>query len=134
MFNETVYSLHSQGIDSSGQYVQTYRSNEDGNYQMKKIYLDSSYNDMISKSFLKSNVPEGPINIFSRGQLSLKGAYKNGKWDGERLTYRNGIILQKAYFIEGVKTGTWEESNTQGQLNRKITYDSAGKVVTDVRY
>lgn len=134
LFNESSYSLISQGIDSTGMYVKTFTSNQDGNCQMKKMYLDSSYTEMISRSFFKSNVQEGPFTIFSKGQVSLKGDYKNGQWDGERLTYRNNVLLQKAYYTEGVKTGTWDEFSMQGQLKRKITYDSTGNVVSDVRY
>jgi antitoxin component YwqK of YwqJK toxin-antitoxin module len=133
-FSETNYSLVSQGSDSSGLHVKTYTSNLDASYRMKKMYLDSSATELISKSFYKSDILEGPITLYAKGDISLKGTYKNGKWDGERLTYRTNVLLQKAYYHEGVKTGTWDEFNVQGHLKRRISYDSAGNVTTDVRY
>lgn len=133
-FTESSYSLQTQLPDSAGLYIKTFKNNLDPSYTMKKVYLDSSYTTLLSKAFYKSDVAEGPMNIYTKGQPSLTGTYKNGKWHGERLTYRNNTIVQKAFFNEGTKTGIWEEYNTQGQLKRRISYDAAGKVISDVTY
>lgn len=133
-FNENTYTLEHQGEDSNDLYIKTYKSNSDVSYSLKKVYADSAYSILLSKGFFKSNIPEGPFVIYSNGNIVLQGTYKNGKWDGERKTYRNTVLVEKAYYNEGIKTGTWEGYSTTGQLKRSITHDSSGNIVSDVKY
>ena len=101
---------------------------------MKKNYVYSSFSKLLYIAFFKDSLQEGPFKIYSEDKITLQGAYKNGKWDGERLTYNNDVLVQKAYFTEGVMTGAWEEYNRYGQLKRKITYDATGNITDDVKY
>lgn len=134
MFNESNYSLIKQEQDSSSAYVRTYRNNGNPSYTLKKMYVDSAYRDVLSTVFYKDSLLEGPITIYNKGNVILQGSYKNGKWDGERLTYVGTQVVQKATYLEGIKTGTWEEYNPSGRLMRRITYDTAGKAISDLRY
>ena len=136
-FDESNYIKVSQGTDPENadhQYVITYKNNQNSTYRLKKVYRDSSYTEIISKSFYKDSLQQGPFLIYSKGKMVLQGSYKNGKWDGERLTYLNEKLLQRAYYKEGVRIGTWEEYYAQGVLRSKITFDNTGKVVSDIKY
>lgn len=133
LFAESNYTLEAQGEDSTGSFVKTFRHNSSTNYRMKKIYADSSYTALSSKGFYKDSLREGPFTVYYKGVVGLQGSYKNGKWDGERLTYMNTVLTQKAYYSEGVKTGIWEEYSPAGALKRKLTYNN-GNLVSDVRY
>lgn len=139
-FNETNYMKISQeggpnDTDHPDQlYVQVYKYNQDASYTLKKKYLDSACTELHSKAFFKAGVLEGPFVLYAKGLVSLQGSYKEGKWDGERVTYLNGIALQKAYFTNGLNSGTWEEYSPGGNLKRRLTFDSSGKLVTDVKY
>lgn len=134
-FNEANYSLQGQGMDSSNNlFVKTYRSTIDANYTLKKVFLDSTYTKLLSKSYFKIDTLDGPFVIYDDGQLALSGQYKSGIWDGERLTYVGAQIVQKAYFREGIPTGTWENYRRSGQLFSRVTYDAEGNVASEEKF
>lgn len=137
LFSESSYAPAGQGVDPDNtfnRFVIVYKNSSDSNYRMKKVFLDSAYTQLLSKSFFQSGTPEGPFEMYAENRIILQGAYKNGKWDGDRKAYRNGVLVHKAHFTDGLRTGVWEEYGPQGQLRRRLTYSSSGALVSDVGY
>ena len=128
LFNESGYAELSRGFDpelGGKLYAVNYKSTQDSTYTMKKVFRDSAATKLIAKSFYRAGVPEGPFFRFAEsGEVEVKGQYKNGTLNGERLTYHNGIVVQEAHFQNGRKRGAWKEYNKQGQLKRTTTYDN----------
>lgn len=125
--NENQYVQNSQGVDtgiSERVFVVRFRHQQDTNYSFKLIYLDSSKNTLVGKRYYKSGLLDGPFEDYDNGALHAKGEYKMGKLHAEKLTYRNGIIVRRANFTDGKKSGIWQEYNQQGLLKKKITYDA----------
>lgn len=127
LFNESQYLQVSQGYDAQfgGKlYAVNYKNTQDSTYIMKKLYKDSSASQLVAKRFYKSGIPEGPFfHYTNNGDVSVKGRFKDGKLNGDRLTYQNGVVVQEAHFQNGRKKGAWKEYK-QGQLKRTITYDN----------
>lgn len=136
-YNESQYSQISRGEDPQNlddPFVIVYKNNANPSYRLRKVYADSAYTELLSKTFFKDSLPEGPYISYYKDSVAMQGTFKNGQWDGEWLTYREGQLLLKAYYTEGVKTGTWEEYTPQGGLKRRITFNDAGEIVSDTKY
>ena len=110
-------------------YVLTYRSIEDTNLVLRKIFLDSTYTDTVIKAYYHKDFLNGPYEYYFLNKISSKGFKKQGRDDGERLTYNvQGFLVERAFFSDGVKIGIWEEFNSYGTLSEKIYYNSSGKI------
>jgi antitoxin component YwqK of YwqJK toxin-antitoxin module len=114
--------------------VRILQNKKDTNYSAKIIYEDSVFRTPQTILFLYKNTLNGPYYLFVDGHLYMKGHYTNGKQDGERLTYRKGNICNKAYFMNGIKSGTWEEYNEKGKLLSKSVFDEKGNLIENVAY
>ncbi|WP_121356810.1 toxin-antitoxin system YwqK family antitoxin [Flavisolibacter nicotianae] len=133
-FNENNYVKQRQGLDpesSNELYAIWYRLVQDTSYTYKKTFLDSNYTQILTKSFYKKDLQVGPFYGYLSGILTFQGFYKQGRLDGETLTYHNGTIVQRAHYTNGIKTGLWEEFDLEGKPIRKITYNMRGLVVTE---
>ena len=133
-FDEKEYVFFKKGADldyPNYPYVIILKSKSDSDLIFKKVFLDSNYTQLLSKTFFYKKIPEGPFYIYANGQISRQGTYKKGQWDGERITYQGGKIVQKANFKNGIKVGVWEEYNTKGELIKKTEYDNAGNLVSE---
>lgn len=132
--NESKYKYVKKGADKEYPYVITLQNKSDTNWSIKKVYFDSAYNKLISKTFFYNGIPNGPFFTYVNGEIYRKGSYKDGKWDGERITYKEGRISQKAYFKMGVKVGTWIEYDKNEKITRRTDYDNNGNMTQDVTY
>ncbi|NTS44034.1 hypothetical protein HRG84_24355 [Flavisolibacter sp. BT320] len=118
-------NLHNGGVISN---VIIYKNIHDSDYALKKIYLDSSYFHLIGEHFYFKSSLRGPFKTYDpyTGKLFQAGFYKNNLLDGEKITYRNGIIISKSNFKNGIKTGVWEEYDNKGVLKERILFDKYG--------
>lgn len=125
-FNENNYSKISQGKDpESGTYFQQlYIHKQDTARQLRMLYADSSFSQLVLKKYEKSNIAEGPFFVYHKGNLVVKGENKGGALHGERTTYQNGTVVQQAFFDSGKKKGTWQGFLPDGKLKRKVIYDN----------
>lgn len=137
LLSEPNFTLLYKGADTgltADKYVAVFRHNQDNMHTLKKTYVDSSYAHLIAAAHYRADSLEGPFTLYAEGKVVLKGTYKGGKWHGERITYRQEQVIQRAFFAEGRQSGTWEEYNGSGKLVRKISFDGSGNVTADVRY
>lgn len=134
LFNESGYIQKRQGVDaeSAGElYSILYRNTQDTTYFFKKTFLDSSYQQLHTKSFYWRDLLVGPYTEYKSEALTFQGYYKKGLLDGETITYNQGKIIQRAHYVDGVKTGLWEEFDLDGKPTRKITYDGRGHLISE---
>ena len=105
-------------------------------YQMKKMYLDSAGTKQLSKTFYFNGALHGPYESYQMDKLLAKGRYKEGKLDGERVTYwGNGTtIMEKGNFTEGKRFGVWEYYKVDGTLRRRVTYNTSGAISQDQQF
>ena len=135
-FKEGDYIEIKRGADEGYPFVIVYANKVDTNYKLKKIFFfDSTYlGDTYAKTFYYKGREEGPFESIIAGKMSQKGTFKNGKYDGERLHFTEGILTQKAYFTDGVKTGTWEQYDEDSKLIKKTTYNKSGSIIKGENY
>lgn len=136
LYNPGNYSASSSlQTTSNFAYEITYTHSQDAGYKMKRVFLDSAQTKLVSKSFYHQNKLHGPYESYAMNKLQAKGRYKNGKLDGERLTYYNGgIVQEKASFKNGKRDGVWEYYSPQGLLKRRVTYNNNGTIEKDEQY
>ena len=86
--------------------------------------MDSGGTKPLSKTFYFNNKLHGPYESYQMNNILAKGRYKDGKLDGERITYySNGTtMMEKANYTEGKRSGVWEFYNMQGILKRRVIY------------
>ena len=132
-FQEADYIELKRGSEEEYPYVIVYVNRLDNNYKLKKnFFFDSTYmGNTYAKTYYFKDVAEGPFESIIHGQLSQKGAFKNGKYDGERLHFTEGKLTQKAYFKDGKKSGVWEQYDENGKLITRIKYDQNGNIVKE---
>jgi antitoxin component YwqK of YwqJK toxin-antitoxin module len=133
----TVNYLTSTGLQQVNNltYEVTYSHRLNANYKMKKVYLDSAGTKMVSKNYSHQGKLHGPFESYAMGRLQAKGWFKNGKLDGERVTYYgSGTVQEKANFKNGKREGVWEYYDLQGALKRRVTYNSNGAIAQDEQF
>ena len=106
----------------------------DTNYIAKFTYEDSLYKELRTVFFYYKGIADGPFKAYVNGRLFIMGSYKNGKRNGERITYGEHSIISREFFKDGIKVGTWEEYDDNGKLVRKTIYDEKGNVKEDKYY
>jgi len=120
---------------SNGVHTVVYNNITNPAYQMKKTYMDSAGTKLLSTTFYHQNKLHGPYESYQMDKPLAKGRYKEGKLDGERITYwGNGTtIMEKANYTDGKRSGVWEYYNMQGILKRRVTY-SNGTIAQDQQF
>lgn len=133
-FIDSNYVYSRKGADIDYPYVITFLYKSDTNWSLKKLYFDSAYSTLVSKTFFYKRISNGPMIGYVDGKIAGQCFFIDGKYDGESLTFTDGKITRKAYFNKGVKTGTWIEYNKNGKVIRKTDYDSNGNMTRDISY
>jgi len=63
------------------------------------------------------------IEYHPEGEKSIIGQYKNGKKDGEWISYfQDGVILSEEYYIGELRNGVCSTFHNNGQLKKKLNY------------
>jgi len=133
-YDKSSYDLVSRGVDMTYPYVLLYKNRADSDRSYKEVYFDSTYKNLISKSFLYKNVANGPYFSYSKGKLFIESNFKDGKIDGKRIIYENGRVKSESFFKKGIKIGTWIEYDVKGKIIRKTDYDNNGNITQDISY
>lgn len=128
------YRIVNIGEDDGFPFVKVYICDRDSTRKMKEIYFDSTYTTLGSRVYYLNNKGHGPFQIFSGKKLYREGSFLNGNYHGERKTYRDGVLFQKAYFDNGIKVGQWIEYDSNGKVRRMTNYNSNGEMQEDVRF
>jgi antitoxin component YwqK of YwqJK toxin-antitoxin module len=133
VFNESDYIEIKRGEDDGYPYVIVYTNKYDTNYTLKKIFIvDSTYQDStFTKFFYFKNVLEGPFESWTDGEISEKGVFKKGKYEGERLLFGDGKLMRKSYYKDGKKAGVWEKYDETGKLTSKTYFDNDEKIIKE---
>ncbi|MEI9910593.1 MAG: hypothetical protein WDO71_13510 [Bacteroidota bacterium] len=134
VFNDTNYIYSRKGEADEYPYVMSFLYKLDTNWSLKKIYFDSAYSILFSKSFFYKGIPNGPHVGYVGGKIAGQCFFVDGKYDGERLTFEDGKIRLRAYFKKGIKVGTWIKYDKNGKIIQKTDYDNNGKMTQDVSY
>lgn len=121
---------------SNNVYTVVYNNITNPLYQMHKLYMDSAGTRQLSKVFYYNSKLHGPYEFYQMDKPLAKGRYKEGKLDGERITYwGNGTtIMEKANYTDGKRSGVWEFYKMDGTLKRRVTYDSNGSMAQDEQF
>lgn len=134
-YDESKFRMLFQGRYPDGRFLSKHVSLIDSNLIMEKVFKDSTFDDVIFKSFFYKGLSDGPFESYVFGKVYRRGFLKNGQDDGERITFfENGLIYQKAYFKQGRKVGTWAEYNLSGKLVKETIYDDAGEIIKVTHY
>lgn len=136
IYNESNYIEKKRGEDDGYPYVILYVNRYDTTYRFKKNFMFDStqLGNSYSKTFYYKDVPAGPFESMVYGEISQRGTFKNGRYDGEKLSFTNGKLTQKAYFKAGKKIGIWEKYDIKGKLLKKTTYDNRGKIIKEEEF
>ena len=137
LYNVTNYvQVPAHQSANSEVHTLVYNNITDPSYQMKKVYIDTAGTKLLSTAFYYQNKLHGPYESYQMDKQLAKGRYKEGKLDGERITYwGNGTtIMEKAHYTEGTRTGVWQYYDLQGRLKRRVTYNSNGIIAQDQQF
>jgi antitoxin component YwqK of YwqJK toxin-antitoxin module len=108
----------------------TYQYRYDTNYHIRKLYSKSDYNDTASiviEYFMFKEIMSGPTKIYAFGKISMTGFMKDNKRHGEFLSYnKDGSLIERSFYNQSKKIGTWEHYSTKGKLSNKVYYDDNG--------
>lgn len=128
-FSESDFTFQKRGEDSGYPYVVTYVNKSDSSLVMKQVYFDSLYSILLSKIYYHHGVANGPYAFYLDGKVHTDGTNVNGRRHGKRTTYKDGRVVQEAYFKDGLKTGIWIEYDLAGRVIKKTYHDENGNVL-----
>ena len=75
------------------------------------------------------------VTYYNNGQLFEKGEYKDGKEEGEWVIYsRNGLLITKGEYKDGKRIGEWVDYWTNGNLHTKGEYKDGKRIGEWVYY
>lgn len=127
-YNKNDYIEKKRGYDDEYPFVIVYVNKKNNRFTLKENFLlDSTYSSSsYQETYYYNNIPHGPYMSVIRGQIAITGSYKMGLNDGERLSYKNGVLTQKAYFKNGEKVGKWENFDEESKLTYTVLFEENG--------
>ncbi len=102
---------------------------KEGKLINSKHYHNSGILDL-EKTLIENNTYELKQYYESTGKLHYKVMMRDGKWDGEYISYwDNGKVCTKTTYKNHKKDGEWEYWNEDGILKEKLVYKEGEKQV-----
>lgn len=112
-------------------------SNEDYNNTSKTESYLSRQQENTSKAYhkmeerndiqknLSNNIINGPFEeYYKKGQIRIKGNYKDAKLNGEWKEYhKNGQLKLRGYYLNTKRVGEWKFFDESGKLIKTVSYD-----------
>jgi antitoxin component YwqK of YwqJK toxin-antitoxin module len=125
-----------EGNDSllSYKYVLGYIHKENSTVNMKEIYSDSAFQNLVYRAFFKNEMLHGPSYTYLDGELFRQSYNRFDKQDGRRTTYKNGKLIEEAFFTKGIKHGTWKDFDENGNLIRKRKFSRSGELEVEQHF
>lgn len=123
------YIVKDTGAFQNYHYVITFSHKSSPGLLLRKVYEDSTYTKPLGQLFCINDTPHGPYEFYLIGGLISKGNMNRGEEEGEKsISNAAGTLIQKGFYKNGVKTGTWEYYTNAGILYQKKVFDKNGNL------
>ena len=90
---------------------------------MQVCYWDSLKTKIASRHIKENGKYNGPCSYWTPdGYLTMEGAYKNDRKDGNWIYFSGKKIISEGKFTDGKKVGIWKEYDQNGKSKKEIDY------------